>query len=496
MKQKHVIALLCAIVFNVLSASAVSVVSGLPFAGVLGASGLLSLFGGTATGALNMGLSVEIWHKAIIGNLFADNSFLSKAFNADEYVTGSLVHIPNAGRPSKTEKNRTTVPAAAKKREDKDVEYKMNEFTTDPIYIPNIETVELSYNKRESAISEDRAVLHETVANDVLLSWSPTKTTSILKTSGSAVASYLNGSTGFRKALTVADVFRVMTVFNDKNVPQEGRYALLDAHMYSQLLNSMTDKDATAFHAAADVKNGVVGKLATFNFMLRSKSLIYKADGTPLEWLVDDEDDPQTFDPTDNAGALFWYEKYVCRSVGEIKAFGSEDNPLYYGDIYSFLLRAGGTIMRADGKGVIALVQDTAEEGFVGTSTFSTQGLDINSGQPVSAQTLELLVTSLSDLAETNAAQQAFLAEFKAELDELKAATSTEAVSTASAPVNDAGTHLTQAAIKRLSRSALEAFIADNNLVIEITEGMTNAQLADAIIATLGEGYFSEPVTE
>lgn len=421
MKLKHLFALICAVVINILGATAIAAASGLPFAGILSASGALSFAGGATSGTINMALQVEIWHKAIVGNLFADNSFLSKAFNADEYVTGSLVHIPNAGRPSRTEKNRVDVPAQAKKRVDKDVEYKMNEFTTDPIYIPNIETVELSYNKRESAITEDRAVLHETIANDILLCWSPTKASSKLKTSGSAVATHLNGSTGFRKAITVADVFRVMTLFNDKSVPQEGRYALLDAHMYSQLLNSMTKHEAIAFHAAADVKNGIIGKLATFNFMLRSKSLIYKADGTPLEWLVDDEDDPQTFNADDNAGALFWYEKYVCRSLGEIKMFGDESNPLYYGDIYSFLMRAGGTIMRSDGKGVIALIQDAAAEDYVAPTSFSTQGLDVNTGQPITTQTLEVLVDAISRLSETNEAQQAFLSELKDELDIMRA---------------------------------------------------------------------------
>lgn len=420
MKLKHLIALVCALVFNVFGALAISAASGLPFAGILTGSSVLSLAGGATSGVLNMGLNIEIWHKSIVGNLFADNSFLSKAFNADEYVTGSLVHIPNAGRPSRTEKNRTNVPATAKKRVDKDVEYKMAEFTTDPVYIPNIDTVELSYNKRESIISEDRAVLHETISNDILLCWSPTKATSKLKTSGSAVASHLNGSTGFRKAISVADVFRIMTLFNDKNVPQEGRYALLDAHMYSQLLNSMTDKDALAFHAAADVKNGVVGKLATFNFMLRSKSLIYKADGTPLEWLVDNDDDPQTFSATDNAGALFWHDKYVCRSLGEIKMFGDESNPLYYGDIYSFLMRAGGTIMRSDGRGVIALIQDAAEEGYIAPASFSTKGLDVNTGQPVTTETLGLLVDAVSRLSVTNEAQQEFLVELKAELDTMR----------------------------------------------------------------------------
>lgn len=421
MKQKHLIALICAVIFNVLGASAIAAASGLPMAGILGAGALLSLFGGATSGALNMGLQVEIWHKAIVGNLFADNSFLSKAFNADDYVEGKTVHIPNAGRPSRTEKNRVNVPAAVKKRTDKDVEYVMNEFTTDPIYIPNADTVELSYNKRESAISEDKAVLHETIANDILLSWSPTKHASILKTSGNAVATYLTGATGFRKAITVADIFKIMTVFNSKNVPLEGRYALLDAEMYAQLLNSMTDKDSLAFHAAADVANGIIGKLATFNFILRSKALIYNADNTPLEWEVDDEDNPQTFAATDNAGALFWYEKYVCRSIGEVTMYGNEGNPLYYGDIYSFLLRAGGKIMRSDGKGVVALVQDAAAEDFVAPASFSTKGLDINTGQPITQQTLEMLAESLLRMSETNEAQQTFLAELKEELANMKA---------------------------------------------------------------------------
>ena len=394
MKLKFTIAFLSAILFNIAGASVIADAGALPFAGVFGCTSLLSLFGGAASGSLNMGLQIEIWHNTIVGNLFADNSFLSKAFNADDYVNGKKVHIPNAGRPSRTEKNRQQVPATAKQRTDRDVEYDMNEFTTDPIYISNAEDVELSYNKRESVIGEDRAVLHETIANDILLSWSPKKDSkNIIKTSGSAAPAHLKGATGFRKGLSIDDVSKVMVQFNDQNIPQEGRYALLDAHMYAQLLNGMTEHEATAFHAAADVKNGIIGKLLTFNFMMRSKSLIYKADGTPIEWQAGDEDEPQTFAATDNAGALFWHERHVCRSVGEVKMFGSEDNPLYYGDIYSFLLRAGGTIMRSNGRGVAAIVQDKADEGYVSPRQLSTTNININTGEAI-----EALVTATDNL--------------------------------------------------------------------------------------------------
>ena len=56
-----------------------------------------------------MAIQKEIWMAAIVEGLFASNSFLSKAFNADEYVNnGKIVHIPNAVQhpePRKTEPN-------------------------------------------------------------------------------------------------------------------------------------------------------------------------------------------------------------------------------------------------------------------------------------------------------------------------------------------------------------------------------------------------------
>lgn len=420
MKGKKLIVLICATVFNVVSASAISVASGLPMAGILAVGGALSLFGGTTAGALNMGLQVEIWHKSIVGNLFADNSFLSKAFNADDYVNDKKVHIPNAGAPSKVKKNRATVPAAVNKRTDRDVEYELDEYTTDPIYIPNAETVELSYNKRESVIKEDRAAIHDAVADGFLYRWSP-KAAFVIRTTGSAVDAHLKGATGSRKGCTVKDFESAMTRMNAANIDQNGRYALLDAQMYSQLINDMTKHESIAFHALADVKNGVIGKLFTFNVMLRSKSLAYTAALAAI-----DREPDHDFAATDHAGGLFWQDGCVCRSLGLVKMFGNEGDPTYYGDIYSFLLRAGGTIMRYDGEGVIALVQDEAAAGYVAPRTFSTQGIDVSSGQPLTVETLAMMIETIARLSETNEAQQDFLAELKGDIDAMRADRETE----------------------------------------------------------------------
>ena len=303
-----------------------------------------------------MAIQRELWQNTIIEGLFADNSFMSKAVNDDMYVNmGKKVHIPNAGAPSAVEIDRSSLPAEVKTRTDVDVEYSLNELTTDPIRIPHAETVELSYSKRNSVISQDRLQLIEKAAEQMLYNWAP-DSTHFVRTSGTKkVTAHTKDATGERKALVKADVLDLMTKFNADNIPQEGRYLLLDAYMYAQLLDDLTEGDQRAFFASADAQRGILGQLFSFNVMQRSQVLRYATGGTLTKWCVSGE-------TSDNAAGLAWQTNSLSRALGEVKMFDSTDNPLYYGDIYSFLIRVGGTIRRNDKKGVYALVQDAAGE--------------------------------------------------------------------------------------------------------------------------------------
>ena len=297
-----------------------------------------------------MALEKEIWINDIVEGLFADNTFLSKAYSADQYVNNKTVHIPNAGLPSGVQKNRKKYPANVDVREDFDITFSIDEFTTNPIRIPHADTVQLSYDKRNSIISSDKEALHEAIALSILNSWAPTKAGQIVKTTGGEVDAYTSKATGKRKAITKQDIAKVFTLFNIQNIPASNRYLLLDAMMYTQLLESMTDREATAFHGLADVAHGIVGQLYGFNVMMRSEALIYDGN-TPIE---------KGAKATDFAGALAWHSDAVARALGEVVMFGEESSPTYYGDIYSFLVRVGGAPKRHDGKGVIAIVQDQA----------------------------------------------------------------------------------------------------------------------------------------
>lgn len=301
-----------------------------------------------------MAIQKEIWERAIVEGLFASNSFLSKAFNADGYVNaGKIVHIPQAGAASKVEKNRTTLPATVKQRTDTDKTFELAPFTTDPVLIPDAEKVELSYDKRESVLRQDKLALHDAVARDFLFAWSP-GSSRVIETTGAPVDAYTPSATGKRKGLCRADILTLMTRFNDEDIPQEGRYLLLDAQMYAQLLSDLTANENSAFLASADAQNGIIGKLFSFNVMMRSRAALYTTAKAPKAWSASGE-------ATDLAAALAWHDQSVCRALGQVEAFEQEKAPEYYGDVYSFLVRAGGSIMRSDNAGVMALVGAATE---------------------------------------------------------------------------------------------------------------------------------------
>lgn len=308
------------------------------------------------TGGLMMAVQVEIWQKDIVSNLFADNTFMSKAFNADQYVlAGKVVHVPQAGTPAAVVKNRSELPAVAVKRADTEVNYSLDEYTTTPHVVQITEEVEASYDKRQSVISEDKQALEEAVSEEMIDKWSPGATaaaTCYLRTTGDAVEAHLPSATGNRLSFTTKDVAAAAFKMNSLNVPKTERYALVDSWMYKQLLDSMSEADQIAFHKHADLANGTIGKLHGFEFYERSSVTRYTNAATPVHKAWD-----AAGATTDNAAAIFWQKNSVERAKGEVIALYNEKDATYYGDVMSFLVRAGGRIRRADNKGVVAVIQ-------------------------------------------------------------------------------------------------------------------------------------------
>ena len=305
-------------------------------------------------GVLSMAVQKEIWVSHIIGNLFKNNDFLNNAFNADEYVLqGKVVHIPQAAAAPSVSKNRSSLPATVVKRTDTDVTYALDEYTSDPVLIPNADQYELSYNKRESVLAESESALRELVAEWMLRNWAPTVAGYKQLTTGGSIAAHTTSATGNRKMPLLADVKKLGKIMDKDNIPSEDRYIMWDADMYDQFLECLTATQYRDFSQAVNPATGIVGELFGFKFMKRSTCLVYD---TSLAI----QDPGYAGATTDKAGALAWQKNCVERALGTVDFFEHIKSPTYYGDIYSTLIRMGGRKRYAGGNGVIALIQDAA----------------------------------------------------------------------------------------------------------------------------------------
>lgn len=270
-----------------------------------------------------MGLQKEIWINDIIEGLFADNSFLSRSIDHSDFVHGKIVHVPNAGKSSGVKKNRTEYPAKAEQRDDIDLTYEIDEYTTDPVHITDKDKTELSYDKRQSVIGQDKSALYEDVAKSILYNWTPKGDKGRIKLVGSK----------FSKS----DLSVIRKKFNEQGIPLEGRCVLLSPDGEGDLLDSLTSSEQMAYHSAVDIKRGVVGKILGFE-VLKPRPMPVGVEG------------------------LAWHPSALSRALGDVKAFDNVDDALYYGDVLSFLLRAGGSIIRDDCHGVLACLVASADD--------------------------------------------------------------------------------------------------------------------------------------
>lgn len=300
-----------------------------------------------------MAIQREIWEDHIEGNLFKNNEFLLASYDASQYVLqGKVVHIPQAGATASIQKNRTDLPASVTQRSDSDITYTLDEFSTDPILIPQADTIELSYNKRESVLSEYESALRQLISESVLNDWAPANAGSLIRTSGASLATHLASTTGNRKKFVANDLKAAQLALNKQNVPIEDRYALLSADMYTQLTDDLTLTQYRDFSLAFDAKDGILGKLFGFNIMMRSNVVSYTNETTPVAKAFG-----AAATNDDNDAALCWQMNAVERALGDITFFEKIGDPTYYGDVYSVAIRMGARKRRNDEKGVIAIIQ-------------------------------------------------------------------------------------------------------------------------------------------
>ena len=297
-------------------------------------------------------VQVEIWANYLVERFWKDNSFLKHVHRDDQYVlAGKVVHIPQIGSKPQVVKNRNVFPAVAVRRSDTDVTYVLEPYTSDPVHIEDAEKYELSFDKIDSVLGDSAAAVNDTVASELLVKWMTGLTgKSLIATTGADADATAPDATGKVKLLTASDIRKAMTQMNVDNVPKNDRFIMPSANMLDHLIQSLSDTQYKDFSSYVDAKNGVIGKLFGFTFLDRSLVAVSSVAGAVKPFGAE-------ADAADKEVTLCWQKDSLAAALGEVKFFDNVNDPQYYGDVYSTLLRGGGRRRRSDNKGVIEIYQ-------------------------------------------------------------------------------------------------------------------------------------------
>lgn len=296
----------------------------------------------------------EVWENDIEEGLWDDNGFLLESKDASQYVMqGKVVHIPQGGAASGIEVDRSSLPASVTERTDTDITYTLHSFTSNPILVKNVENFQLSYDKRNSVIGENRMALNEAVAEYILISWAPTATASIIRTTGTSVGTHVTGTTGQRAKFLPKDLKNAAKVLDKQKVSKNRRVCLMSADMYDQFTDGLSETQAVNFANTYDPKTGIVGRLYGFTIYTRAETVVYNTGATACNAYG------AAVAATDNDAVLCWQADCVERAVGDVHFFNNPNDPTYYGEVSSFEAIAGGRKRRTAQEGVVAIVQGT-----------------------------------------------------------------------------------------------------------------------------------------
>lgn len=307
-------------------------------------------------GVFSAAVEVEYWVDYIVQRLRKDNQFLQFMFDEGQYVVnGSVVHIPQPGSRPTVVKNRSSFPASTVRRTDTDITYVLDEYTTDPTHIQDAEKVQLSYDKINDVLGDHMNTLTEVVGDDLLIKILAALPSGFVQTTtgGGASTGLVSGQTGTRKVMLPADLKRAQLLMNLNNVPRMERYALLESNMLDQLTSQLDTNSARDFSRAYDAATGIVGELYGFKIMERSNVAVaasaYSGGNLAVNALG------AATGATDDVVSVCWQKNSVAKAMGDVKFFDKTNDPQFYGDVYSSLVRMGARRRRADNFGVVAI---------------------------------------------------------------------------------------------------------------------------------------------
>jgi N4-gp56 family major capsid protein len=309
-----------------------------------------------------MSVPIEVWAKEIAENLYPTNSFYKgNCIDDSSEQKGKKVHVVQSGSvPAVTVNATYSGGGTPVERTDTDSDYDVDTYDFGPIVLLRADGSFNSYDKRASLMKDTYGSLNTAVADRIAYNWSPAGATNIIRTSGTARASYMSTQTGDRLAVAHKDILRLSTLMTANDIPDENRKLLIPAYLLEDLRLLPEFMDYQKLGYIQQLRDNIKGSIAGFDVYVRSRTTVYTNASTPVKVA------PGTAAAaTHNMSILGWHPDFVRMSEGGlsnggIHIFENLNDAVHKGDVLSGQVFCGSKISRADQAGVYVIVEKAA----------------------------------------------------------------------------------------------------------------------------------------
>jgi hypothetical protein len=280
----------------------------------------------------------EIFTSIILGLFYPDGAWLNELTSMDHMVQYNKINLSQIGADPAVVQNNNVWPLTPTQRTDSGIEIPLATFDTEPTHVTNVEEMETSYAKAESAVRQHVSALRTKAALSAAYNIAPAgdaENTPVLATTGIARS---DGN----KAMKYLDVLKLRTKFNKMNWPLDGRVLVLCPDHEEDLLAEDVDR----FNRMM-----TTGMLAGFK--------VYTFNGMPTYSLPVTGQNPVPAgkkaygDMTGQPSSIAFCKSEVMRAMGTIEGEPEKRWADYRGWLLGFQMRFVAMPFR--GKGIAAV---------------------------------------------------------------------------------------------------------------------------------------------
>lgn len=224
---------------------------------------------------------------------------------------------------------------------------------TKPKSVTSLEDVITNYDKFGGVVRNTISRLVEFKGKSLLFQAGKDVTAArTIVTTGGATSAGPDGTT--RNAMTYDDFVNLALAMDEDNVSEEGRFIILPARMYADMLKDDTIIKANELGTGeAPIAAGVVAKVAGINIMKKNTVLQLSGNTSGADAI-----DPFLDESAQGYhGALAFVSEAVAYAVDSVETFVTEGAAHKYGDEFSSQIFGSANAARTDGKGIYILAQ-------------------------------------------------------------------------------------------------------------------------------------------